>query len=89
MNFREIIKAWTISFNPTDEQRNLAEQRGKICDECPSKLPMAGIMPICKECGCPIGKKIFTDSYNPCPLKKWQEIDEKHFGPIKTEKTLL
>ena len=36
-NFKEIIEAWIIAGNPTDAQRELAEARGKICDECPSK----------------------------------------------------
>jgi hypothetical protein len=83
MNFKEIIKAWTISFNPTELQKNLAEERGKICDECSSKLLIAGIMPLCKECGCPIGKKIFTDSYNPCSLKKWEKVDIEYFSESK------
>ena len=78
MNFKQIIEAWIISFNPTSQEKELAEARGKICDECPSKafiLNVAG----CKECGCPIGKKIFTNDYNPCPLSKWEEIDKPFF----------
>lgn len=84
MNFKEIINAWIISFNPTEDQKKLAELRGKVCDECPSK-----VMGICGECGCPIGKKIFTDTYNPCPLFKWNDIDLPYFGERKKNITLL
>ena len=37
LNFKQIIEAWIIAGNPTDAQRQLAEARGAICDECPSK----------------------------------------------------
>ena len=85
MNVKEIIEAWSISYNPTPEQKVLANLRGDICDECPSKKMKLRI-PHCKECGCPISKKIFTNSYNPCPLLKWGEIDKPNF---KYKKTLL
>jgi hypothetical protein len=64
MNVKQIIEAWIISFNPTSQQRELAEIRGKVCDECPSKIMVIN-MATCKECGCPIGKKIFTNDFNP------------------------
>lgn len=83
MNFREIIDAWIISFNPTDQQKHLAELRCKICDECLSKKHM-GNLAYCGECGCPIGKKIFTNSSNPCDLKKWDKVDEPYFKKNKT-----
>lgn len=87
MNFREIINAWIISFNPTEKQKELAEIRGKICDECPSKIVVT--FAVCTECGCPVGKKIFTDTYNPCPLLKWKETDLPYFGERKNTKTLM
>lgn len=87
MDFKEIIEAWTISFKPTSQQRELAEMRGKICDECPSKEHILGLA-YCKECGCPIGKKIFSTHYNPCALLKWEEIDKKYVKQ-KEKKTLI
>lgn len=91
LNFKQIIEAWTISFKPTDEQRKLAELRGSVCDDCDSKLERNILfnMPVCKECGCPIGKKIFTNEFNPCPLGKWKEIDIEYFGKSKSKDTLL
>ena len=85
MKIKEIIEAWTIANNPTTNQKRLAEARGEICDVCPSKKIKLKI-PICKECGCPISKKIFTNTYNPCPLEKWGDVDAPHF---KTKRTLL
>ena len=91
LNVKQIIEAWIISYKPSDEQRNLAELRGEICDKCDSKLPKNKLfnMPVCKECGCPIGKKIFTNEYNPCPLSKWDETDAEFFGKKKIKNTLL
>ena len=85
MNIREIIDAWIIAYNPTQKQKELAELRGKICNDCTSRGVKIKI-PFCGECGCPISKKIFTNSYNPCPLKKWGEVDKPY---MKQEKTLL
>ena len=89
MNFKEIIEAWTISFKPSPEQKLLAEKRGEICDECPSKIPNNKLFkfPVCKECGCPIGKKIFTNEINPCPLKKWEDIDVEYFNKFNKNKS--
>ena len=78
MNVIEIINAWKIANNPTPKQEELAELRGKICDGCPSKKVLTKklkLATICGECGCPISKKIFTPKFNPCPLKKWKEVD--------------
>lgn len=85
MNIKEIIEAWMIAHNPTDKQKELAEKRGEICATCPSKQTKLKVT-ICKECGCPIGKKVFTNSYNPCPLEKWGDIDLPY---MKSKKTLI
>ena len=64
-NFKQIIEAWIIAGNPTPAQKELAEARGKICDECPSKKRMFKEKQwgeYCGECGCPIGKKILPSS---------------------------
>ncbi len=88
MNIYEIVEAWLIAHNPNDNQIKIAEERVKICDECESKKVILGV-PICGECGCPISKKIFTNTKNPCPLKKWGEIDEALFPKRKEVKTML
>lgn len=85
MNFKEILRAWIISFNPNEAEKQIAELRYEICDKCPSRNGIFGVA-VCKECGCPIAKKIFTNTYNPCPLGKWGETDTPY---IKKEKTLM
>jgi len=73
MNIKKILEAWAISFSPTPKQQEQAERRCEICEDCPSNKTI--IIPMCTECGCPIAKKIFTPKFNPCPLKKWEEVD--------------
>ena len=88
-NLKQIIKAWVISFNPTERESTLAKLRGDVCKGCDSnKINRLGYSH-CEECGCPIAKKIFTDEYNQCDLGKWKEIDEPFFEKRKTTKTLL
>jgi len=86
MNLTEIIEAWSISFHPNEKQKELAKLRGEVCLKCPSRKKI--IVDICSECGCPISKKIFTNEYNPCPLKKWGQVDEGLISN-KENKTLL
>lgn len=92
MDLKEIYKSWLISFNPTNTQRNLSKDRIAICNECPSLSKRLNInkdwAAYCGECGCPINKKVFSMSTNPCPLNKWNEIDEKYL-PTKKDKTLI
>ena len=75
MNLKTIIKAWAISFNPDDKQSVLAEARLKVCTGC-EKLSK---------------KKIYTDEYNPCPLYKWKDTDDKHFdlNKVKVNKSII
>jgi hypothetical protein len=91
--FKEIINAWVIAKNPTTEQKILAENRYSICDTCPSKKTITSKLEIgivCSDCGCPIAKKIFSTEINPCPLKKWEEVDNKfHEATQKKVKTFL
>jgi hypothetical protein len=30
----------------------------------------------CAECGCPIGKKIFTPTMGSCDLHKWDKVEK-------------
>ena len=91
INIGEIIDAWVISNNPSETQLNKSIERGNICNMCPSKKVITKhiqLATICGECGCPISKKIFSLDYNPCPLKKWEEVDKKYTIPSKKTKTL-
>jgi hypothetical protein len=74
MNFKTIIQSWIAAANPTELQLEIAEKRHSICDTCPSKKTITQKLKIgvvCGECGCPIGKKIFTPVKGACPLNKW------------------
>lgn len=72
----KIIKAWWISYNPTPAQSKLAQKRLEICSTCPSMIESTVFKFKCKECGCPIGKKIFTDRIGACPLHKWDIVEK-------------
>ena len=74
-NIKEIIKAWWIASNPTPEQSQLAQKRLEICRGCPSMVESVVFTYKCKECGCPIGKKIFTDMMGTCDLHKWDKVE--------------
>lgn len=79
LDVKTIVNAWVTSFNPSDDERKLAEDRYSICKECP-KIKFKKIIQseVCTECGCPISKKIFTlVDDNTCPLGKWNEVDEE------------
>lgn len=71
----EIVTAWMVSFNPTDEEKLLAEKRYEICNSCPNRVTKLGIE-VCKKCGCPLSKKIFTlKDQESCPIKKWDDVN--------------
>jgi hypothetical protein len=91
--FKEITQAWISAYNPTEKQKELAEARFKICDVCDKKKVITDklkIGVICDQCGCPISKKVFSSTYNACPLEKWEEVDSVLWGETqKKTKTLL
>lgn len=92
MNITKIIKAWKISFKPTEYESEIARLRLNVCRECPSRVELSKkikLLNVCSECGCPVEKKAFTSAYNPCPLGKWGEIDKPYFGEQKTKKSLI
>ena len=76
----EIVGAWIVSFNPTPEQKELAEKRYEIClgcDQYGAKRPVIGDE-YCKKCSCPIQKKVYTQKLNEtCPLKKWTDVENE------------
>jgi hypothetical protein len=72
---KEIIISWWRAENPTKEQSDVAEKRLSICMKCDSRKESQVFQYICGECGCPLGKKIFTPIKNGgCPLGKWDNI---------------
>lgn len=81
----EIIGAWVVSFNPSPEQKELAEKRYEICLGCEhygKKRRITGDE-FCKKCLCPIQKKVFTEkTQKACPLNKWSHIDSIYVDTI-------
>ena len=82
----EIFTAWGISFNPNDEQAQLAAERIAVCNECEFKESK----PIqrCTVCGCALKAKIFTPVKDACPKGKWSDVDMKHLN-LKNKKSLI
>jgi hypothetical protein len=76
----EIMGAWIVSFNPTEDQKKLAEKRYEICLGCEfygKSRPITGDE-YCKKCLCPIQKKVYTQKINDtCPIGKWIEIENE------------
>jgi hypothetical protein len=92
INVKEIIDAWTISYKPTENQLNKSIERGKICETCPSRKIIKKKFKLSTnygECGCPISKKIFSPDYNPCPLKKWEVVENSELFIQKNSKTII
>lgn len=84
--YKEIVDAWKISYNPTEIQLSIANDRLEICDGCEHNTEVKlGITTFnkCDACGCPISKKIFTSTFNPCPKGKWKDVDFKYDELIK------
>jgi hypothetical protein len=92
MDFKLILEAWLIANDPTPEQIELSEKRAKICETCEYRkeiIKKIKVANLCTKCGCPITKKVFTNTYNPCPMEKWKETDLDYFKDQKHKKTLL
>lgn len=80
-NFKEILESWVVSFNPSNDEKILAEKRLNICSTCEFKKEFIKNNKwsfFCGKCGCPLNKKVFSRLYNPCPLEKWDEVDSQH-----------
>lgn len=92
MDIFEILEAWVIAGNPSPVQKELANKRAVICNECEFKkqfIKRLKLSTICDKCGCPLAKKIYTKRYNVCPMHKWSEVDKDYFSSQKTNKTIL
>lgn len=93
-DYKEIFTAWLISFNPTETQSNLAEERLNICFGCEFRkevIKKNKWSAYCQKCGCPLSKKVFSQTHNPCPEKLWNEVDSKYIDVLntKTDKTVI
>ncbi len=87
---REIIGAWVISFNPSEERKELAEKRYEICLGCEhyGKSRPVTKEEYCTKCGCPIQKKVFTERViDSCPLNKWSNVDSIYIN--KKRKSII
>jgi hypothetical protein len=69
---QEIITSWAIAIKPTEEQKEVAEERLKICMMCEFWAESAVGIQYCKKCGCATKAKVFTPrGLEACPEKKW------------------
>jgi len=73
----EIISAWWIASNPTPEQSETAKKRLEVCMNCEYLEKSLFFNMKCGECGCPIGKKIFSPVKGSCRIGKWDIVDGK------------
>lgn len=77
----EIFKAWKISYNPTNEQNELAAARLEICSKCEHKVHNQTLdISLCGLCGCVLSKKAFSPVIDACDIGKWKEVDKIHFS---------
>lgn len=70
----EIASAWITAANPSKEEKDKAERRVSICNDCEeNKLSEILDYHYCGKCGCPLSKKIFSPlpGKEACPLEKW------------------
>lgn len=78
---KEIVSAWVSKVNPKDSQRELAEKRANICNECDQvkeAIKSANGTRYCGQCGCFLEAKVYSYKEGACPLGKWDEIDRKY-----------
>lgn len=76
----EIIDAWAQSYSPDANRKALAELRYNVCRGCEHFGKRFLINDeYCKDCLCPLSKKVFSKKFNPCPQQKWEETDTKFF----------
>lgn len=75
IDINEIFKSWVTAANPTEEESELAAKRHAICLKCDWIRDSILFNTKCGNCGCPIGKKIFSPVKGACPIGKWNEVD--------------
>jgi len=69
---KEIVASYAAMINPTEEQKELAEERLKICMSCEFWGKNNVGIEFCKKCGCATKAKVFSPKgAEACPEKKW------------------
>lgn len=87
---KEIVSAWISKVHPKEEQKALAEERAKICNECDEVKEVIDNVNgtrYCGQCGCLIEAKVYSYKEGACPLGKWDDID-RNFRNTKALKVL-
>jgi hypothetical protein len=90
---KEIAQAWIISAKPNPAQKKLAEERYDICIHCEhfgESRPITG-EEYCKDCLCPLSKKIFTtlthlSEDKSCPKDKWKDVEDLYWPDTQKKK---
>jgi len=68
---KEILISYATAFNPTEEQKIIAEQRLGICANCEFWV-QSTIRDYCGKCGCTTSAKVFSPvGADACPMQKW------------------
>lgn len=68
---KEIILSYATAINPTDEQKEVAEERLAVCMDC-DKWVQGSIRDYCSACGCTTSAKVFSPrGAEACPENKW------------------
>jgi hypothetical protein len=71
--FKDIGQAWITAANPSQEEKEKAEDRLSKCNDCEFKRQNTTLIDFyyCELCNCPLDKKIFAQDKESCPEKKW------------------
>lgn len=85
----EIFKSWIAAENPTKEEVELAAKRHAICLDCKWIRNSLLFNTKCGECGCPIGKKIFSPVKGACRIGKWNDVDGVDISEHKQNKSII
>jgi hypothetical protein len=70
----DIFQSWVTSFNPSEEEKSLAEYRAGVCNTCSMRKTHSILKyPICgaRTCVCPLSKLIFSKKEGTCPMNLW------------------
>lgn len=91
IDIKEVVEAWVTKATATESEKQLAEARLSICNECDQRRhsDTFGFW-FCGKCGCPLKGKSFSKRENACPLEKWTPAEiELYTQRLQKEKTHL
>lgn len=95
IDFKDIYESWKRAGNPNDIEKQQASERLLICKGSNTIPKCEYYMEIiknkkwsslCGGCGCPISKKIFTNTTPSCPKNKWDVVDVNYNTNIMIKK---